>query len=180
MKTILSIVISILVLIIPSTLPSANVGVTSAIITTGVTSSARPETANLSVVDRSIGTITFYTVIVGFQGQTVSHHWYYRGNEISSITLRISAVRSLNWSRSSIDVNQIGRWEARIIDQNGNILAFRKFDVVESGADMGQIIQRKQIDSCAVKLQDLQDKIDENPDVDYYRFLFKKQSARCQ
>jgi len=178
--TILPILVSILVLAIPSTVPSADVGVTSAIITTGVTSSARPETANLSVVDRSVGTITFYTEIVGFQGQTVSHRWYYRGDEISSITLTISAAKSLNWSRSSIDVDQIGRWEARVVDQSGNILAARVFDVIEGGTGVRQIVQRKQIDSCQVKLADLQEKVNENPDVDYYRFLLDKQAARCQ
>ncbi len=178
--TILLILASVLLLVTPSTSPSADAGVTSAIITTGITSSARPETSNLSVVDRSVGSITFYTEIVGFQGQTVSHRWYYRGDEIASITLTISAAKSLNWSRSSIDVDQLGRWEARVVDRSGNILASRTFDVVSGGTRIEQIVQRKQIDSCQVKLADLQDKIDENPDVDYYQFLFEKQSKRCQ
>jgi hypothetical protein len=179
MRTIiLLIAISLLPILLSS--QAAESGVTQAVITTGVTSGARPETANLSVIDSRVGSVTFYTEIVGLRGQTVTHRWFYNGKELSSVTLNLASAHSINWSRSSIASTQLGKWEARVVDQNGRVLASRSFSVVESGQSVAQIIQEKQVDSCSVKLAELKEKMLANPTVAYYKFLYDKQLKRCQ
>lgn len=176
MRTILLTVISLLLL---TTSFAADSGVTQAVITTGVTSGAEPQTSNLTVVDYRVGTITFYTEIVGLRGQTVSHVWYFKGKEVSSVSLSLASARSINWSRSSVAPSQTGPWEAKVIDQKGRVLASRTFDVVESGRSVAAVVQQKQVDSCSIKLAQLKEKVDANPSVDYYKFLYDKQADRC-
>ena len=177
MRTILLTAIS-LSLFAP-TLFAADTGVTQAVITTGVTSGAEPQTSNLTVVDYRVGSITFYTEIVGLRGQTVSHVWTFNGKEMSSVTLSLATARSINWSRSSVAPSQTGQWEAKVVDQNGKTLASRSFDVVETNRSVAAVVQQKQVDSCSVKLDQLSKQMKENPTVDYYKFLYDKQAARC-
>lgn len=176
MRTITLILISLLLL---ATSVASDNGVTQAIITTGITSGAEPQTSNLTVVDYRVGSITFYTEIVGLNGQTVSHVWFFKGKQISSVTLVLGSARSINWSRSSVAPSQTGQWEARVIDTGGRILASRSFDVVQTRQSVATIVQQQQVDSCSVKLAQLKQKVEENPDVDYYKFLFDKQASRC-
>ena len=179
MRTILlTAVISLLALL--SSSQATDSGVTQAVITTGITSSAEPETANLTVVDHRVGTITFYTEFVGLRGETVTHRWYYRGKEISSVSLNIASARTINWSRSSIAPSQLGQWEAKVVDARGRTLASRSFDVVESGQSVQRVFQQKQVDTCSVRLGQLSKQMSENPGVDYYKFLYNKQVERCQ
>lgn len=159
---------------------SNNNPVTQAIITTGITKSAQPITDNLSIVDSAIGYVTFYTELNGLNGKTIEHQWFYNQQKISSITMAISSEQSINWSQSSILPSQLGDWEVRVVDQTGNILAARRFSVVESRGGVRRAIQQQSIDSCQVKLEDLRKKAEENPDVDYYKFLHKKQATRCK
>ena len=177
MKTILLTVISLILL---TTSSASDSGVTQAVITTGVTSGAQPQTSNLTVVDHGVGSITFYTEIVGLRGQTVSHIWFFNGKEMSSVTLNLASARSINWSRSSVAPSQTGSWEARVVDRNGRTLASRSFDVVASSRSVADVVQQKQVDSCSVKLTKLAKQMQENPTVDYYKFLYDKQSSRCK
>lgn len=172
-------IISGLLLLISAPVPGDNSSVSQAIITTGVTSAARPKTDNLTVIDHAIGSVTFYTELVGFKGQLISHKWFYKEKEVASISLSIESDNSLNWTRTSISIDQIGHWEARVVNQQGDVLAMRHFDVIESARSVQQIINEKQIDTCDVKLADLKEKISANPNIKYYQFLYKKQAARC-
>jgi hypothetical protein len=177
MRTI--IILAIISLLLLTTSSASDVGVTQAIITTGVTSGAQPQTSNLTVVDYRVGSITFYTEIVGLNGQTISHVWFFKGKQISSVTLVLGSARSINWSRSSVAPSQTGQWEARVVDTGGRVLASRAFDVVQSNRSVATIVQKQQIDSCSVKLAQLGQKMADNPDVDYYKFLYDKQASRC-
>lgn len=179
MRTILlATVLSVLTLLASS--QAADTGVTQAVITTGITSSAEPETTNLTVVDHRVGTITFFTEIVGLRGQTVTHRWYYNGKEISTVSLNIASARTINWSRSSIAPSQLGDWEAKVVDANGRTLASRSFSVVQSGQSVQRVFQQQQVDSCSVRIGQLAKQMEENPTVDYYKFLYDRQVKRCQ
>lgn len=159
---------------------AADTGVTQAVITTGVTSSAEPQTSNLTVVDHRVGSIIFYTEIIGLSGQAVTHRWFYNGSQVSTITLNINSMRTVNWSRSSVAPSQLGNWEARVVDSSGRTLASRSFNVVESGQSVARTVQQQQVNSCDVRLSQLQKQMTENPTVDYYRFLYDRQVQRCQ
>lgn len=173
-----TIVISLLATVLLTSSLAAVDPVAQAVITTGVTSSARPQTDNLTLVDHAIGSITFYTEINGLSGKVVIHRWLYKNQEVSSITMQLSSNNSLNWSQSSISPSQLGRWEVQLIS-NGQVLASRSFDVIEGGRSVAKIVQSQAVDACSVKLAGLRDKIEKNPGVDYYTFLYEKQSRRC-
>jgi hypothetical protein len=175
-----TLIATILISLIALASSAADSGVAQAVITTGITSSAEPQTANLTVVDHRVGAITFYTEIVGLNGQTVTHRWYYRGKEISTVSLNIASSRAINWSRSSVAPSQLGQWEARVVDQSGRVLAARSFNVVESRQSVATVVQQKRVDSCSIKLAKLAKQMEENPTVDYYKFLYDKQSSRCK
>lgn len=153
--------------------------VAQAIITTGVTN-ASPETDHLTVIDHGVGSITFYTEIIGLRGQTVSHRWLYNNHEIASISLHIAANRSLNWTQTTIHPDQLGTWTAQLITANGTVLTSQNFEVVQSSRGMQRAVQKTSIVRCSDQLKDLEEKIQQNPNVDYYRFLYQKQSARCK
>lgn len=178
MRTILlTTVLSVLTLLASS--QAADTGVTQAVITTGITSSAQPETANLTVVDHRVGNITFYTEIVGLRGQTVTHRWFYNGKQLSTVSLNIASARTINWSRSSIAPSQLGQWEAKVVDSRGRTLISRRFSVVESEQGVQRVFQQKQVDSCSVRIGQLAQQMNEHPGVDYYKFLYDKQVQRC-
>ena len=182
MRILTTLISLVAIFLVPSSVPNAAdiSPVTQAIITTGVTSSAQPQTDNLSIIDSTIGYVTFYTEINGLNGEVVEHQWLYEHQEISSVAMVIESNKSLNWSQSTISPSQVGQWEARVVDQSGNILAIKHFDVIESSRGIQQVMQKQVINSCAVKLAELEEQIAEHPTVDYYRFLYNKQAERCQ
>jgi len=166
--------------LLTSSVPAADEAyVAQAVITTGVTASAQPQTDNLTIVDYTIGSVMFYTEINGLSGEVVAHRWFYEDQEVSSITIQLSSNNSLNWSQSSITPSQLGKWEVQLVDSDGDILAVRRFDVVESGRTVNTIVQEQAVDSCSVKLAGLRTQIEEHPGVDYYGFLYEKQAIRC-
>lgn len=180
MRAILVTLISLLFITIPSDIHSASNPVTQAVITTGITSDARPETDNLSVVDFGVGKVIFYTEIVGLQGQTVQHQWIYGNEVMASISMKIGSSRSINWSQTSVGSGQTGRWIAKVVDQSGQVLASRDFDVIGAAQGLKQVVQQRSMDLCSERLAELQAKADENPSVDYYKFLYEQQVKRCQ
>ena len=180
MRTSALIVISLFAILLIPPLSASDNPVAQAIITTGITKSAQPITDNLSIVDSTIGYVTFYTELVGLNGETVEHQWFYNKQEMSSITMAIGSEQSINWSQSSILPSQLGEWEVKVVDQTGNTLASQRFSVVESRGGVQRAIQQQTVDSCQVKLEDLRKKSEENPDVDYYKFLHDKQASRCK
>jgi hypothetical protein len=150
-----------------------------AVITTGITASAQPETDNLSVVDFGVGKVMFFTEIVGLQGQTLAHQWLFEDKVVASIALTMASGRSINWSQTSIDSNQVGSWTAQVVDGKGQVLASRGFEVIGTSQGVQEVVQKRVDDRCSDRVAELEGQVAANPGVEYYKFLFDQQVKRC-
>ena len=62
--------------------------------------------------------------------QEIRHVWSYNNKEISSVVYNIkTSYNYRSWSKKTIYAKQIGDWRVDIVDQNGNVLGSRDFNV---------------------------------------------------
>jgi len=62
--------------------------------------------------------------------QQIKHVWYYMGKEITSVNYNIKqSFNYRSWSKKTILPNQIGKWKVEVIDNEGNILGSRDFEI---------------------------------------------------
>jgi len=75
--------------------------------------------------------IFFYLHLRDLQDQEVTIHWYHGDKLDSQLPLRI---RSNNWrtnARKQLDHERLGAWRVEVVDDSGNLLAARHFDVTQ-------------------------------------------------
>src|SRR3990167_98617 len=82
-----------------------------------------------------IGSLYFFTQIKS-QGwsaekeQYIYHRWYYNGNQIASVRLKIGGPMWRTYSMKSIPKEAKGEWKVEAIDEGGNILKSEVFTVI--------------------------------------------------
>ena len=83
-----------------------------------------------SVFTPDVGKVFCYTRVVGCTDTTqVVHAWYHEGQNMAKVPL---SVRSASWrtfSSKNIMPAWTGRWEVKVLDGNGAVLAARAFEV---------------------------------------------------
>ena len=108
--------------------PGATVEVTAAVVATGVEN--REPVGEGTSFPATVGTLYFYTVVEGdFEVRTVEHVWVRNGAEVARVPLAARGPRWRTWSSKSIPGDLTGEWEARLLDEDGSVLATAAFQV---------------------------------------------------
>lgn len=81
-----------------------------------------------STFSSDVNTLYCFTKINGAEKSPVLKHiWYYENEEKASIDLTIRTNSFRTWSSKKIWKSWIGEWRVEVIDENGEILASKKF-----------------------------------------------------
>ena len=108
--------------------PGTTPEVTTAVVATGVES--REPVGVATSFPASVGRVYFYTVVEGdFQVRTVEHVWVHDGAEVARVPLAARGPSWRTWSSKTIPEDWTGEWEARLVDEDGSVLATAAFQV---------------------------------------------------
>ena len=85
----------------------------------------------IETLDSSHGRVYFFSEIRGGQGQTITHRWLYQGRTMAEVSFEIGGPRWRVWSSKTLIPAWIGTWTVQVVDDEGRILAERRFEYVE-------------------------------------------------
>lgn len=109
-----------------ATAAAATASVSQAQFTTAV--SNREPADNITTLDNSHNQVTFFTVLNGATGQTITHRWQYQGQTRSEVKFEPKANHWRVWSTKTLLPGQTGTWTVQVVDGSGNVLASKTFD----------------------------------------------------
>lgn len=76
------------------------------------------------------GRIVCFTRVVGAaEPLTVTHAWYHEGKTMAKVDLHVGSANWRTYSSKNILPSWTGRWEVRVLDPNGVVLATRSFTI---------------------------------------------------
>jgi len=82
-----------------------------------------------------VGELCLWSKILGAEGEiSVTHVWYFQGEEMASIELPVRSASWRTWSRKTIVPEWIGPWEVKVFDASGGLIgsvAFKTAKAVE-------------------------------------------------
>ncbi|MGH8279033.1 MAG: DUF2914 domain-containing protein [Gammaproteobacteria bacterium] len=109
-----------------ATAAAATASVTQAQFTTAV--SNREPADNITTLDNSHNQVTFFTVLKGAAGQTITHRWQYQGHTLDEIKFEPKANHWRVWSTKTLLPGQTGTWTVQVVDGSGNVLTSKTFN----------------------------------------------------
>lgn len=83
------------------------------------------------VFPADIGKVWCWSKIKGGEGTTITHAYYYQGEEKALIELRIGSPLWRTYSNKKILSSWTGEWRVDIIDENGEVLKSLDFTIGE-------------------------------------------------
>ncbi len=79
---------------------------------------------------KTVGQLYCYTKISGsVDTTTVSHVWYFAGEEKARVELSVKAKKWRTWSSKRIVEEWAGKWKVDVVSASGNILKSKEFVV---------------------------------------------------
>jgi hypothetical protein len=80
--------------------------------------------------DAGLGKVICYTRIKGVQETAeITHVWYYDGKTMAKVPLHIGSPNWRTYSSKNLLPSWTGKWEVRILDEGGAVLATAEFTV---------------------------------------------------
>jgi hypothetical protein len=78
----------------------------------------------------AVGKLYCHTLVEGAkEPTTVTHVWYHGERNMAEIILEVGSVRWRTWSSKKIVENWTGGWHVDILDENGEVLASKSFQI---------------------------------------------------
>lgn len=86
-------------------------------------------------------TISFFTELRHFDGQTVTHKWIYKDKTASLVKFKVKGPRWRVYSSLDINPTQLGQWSVVVQDEKGRSIKANVFRLVDINSE--QIILPK-------------------------------------
>lgn len=74
--------------------------------------------------------LSFFSELKNLQGQQVKHVWLFEGEVMAAVALKVTSPRYRTYSTKNIMDTQIGHWRVDVVDENGLLIAQKKFRVL--------------------------------------------------
>lgn len=74
---------------------------------------------NISTANTNTDTVFFFTELVDFQGQTVTHRWEYNGENMAEVKFNVGGPRWRVHSSKKLLPEWLGTWKVLVVDANG-------------------------------------------------------------
>jgi hypothetical protein len=119
--------------VVAQTTPPASAPAVEAQVCTGVQERMPVGTAQSFSSD--IGQVYLWCKVTGALDSTsISVAWLWEGKEMTTVQLPVKSSSWRTWSAKKILSTWTGKWEARIMDAQGNILAAMNFSITPSSS----------------------------------------------
>lgn len=128
--------------------------------------------------------IYFFVDVRECKGCKIEHEWWFNGTQISDIKTTAKYPRYRWWSSKHLNDAAVGEWTVKVFIDGSHEISktFSYYKPSKSQRNKAPVQQRVQVqhaDECEVQLRYFSDKLANNPDEVYYRFMMKKWGERC-
>ncbi|MEJ2055359.1 MAG: DUF2914 domain-containing protein [Calditrichaceae bacterium] len=80
-----------------------------------------------------VGQLYCFTKISGAEDTTtISHVWYFNGEEKAKVELNVKSKNWRTWSSKRIDPSWIGEWRVEVVSAAGDVLSTKAFTITEA------------------------------------------------
>ena len=77
--------------------------------------------------------IYYFTELRDMAGQTVTHRWTYKGKTMAKIRFKVRGSRWRVYSSKKLEPQQVGQWQASVVDSSGRTLSSASFNYASAG-----------------------------------------------
>lgn len=77
----------------------------------------------LSNATTDLHTVSFFTELKDFEGQTVIHRWERNGESMAEVKFQVGGPRWRVWSSKNMMPEWVGTWKVSVINGNGDVVA---------------------------------------------------------
>jgi hypothetical protein len=77
----------------------------------------------LTSATTDLHTVSFFTELKGFEGQTVTHRWEYNGENMAEVKFQVGGPRWRVWSSKNMLPEWVGSWKVSVVNGNGDVVA---------------------------------------------------------
>lgn len=84
----------------------------------------REPTDNLESLEDGLERVYFFTDLRNFEGQTVTHRWYYNGEKDFEMNFDVGGPRWRTWSSKALTEHHTGTWRVDVISGDTVIDSF--------------------------------------------------------
>ncbi len=71
--------------------------------------------------------ITFFTEVVGLEGQTITHRWMHGGQTMAEVSIAVGANRWRCYSTKTLAPGLTGAWSVDVVGSDGTVLGSSTF-----------------------------------------------------
>lgn len=82
----------------------------------------------LSSATTDLHTVSFFTELKGFEGQTVIHRWEHNGENMAEVKFQVGGPRWRVWSSKNMMPEWVGTWKVSVVNGNGDVVASQTLD----------------------------------------------------
>lgn len=140
---------------------------------------------NIVQLGSNVKKIYFFTDVRDCTKCKIEHQWWYKGEKVSSVKGKTSGARYRWWSNKTLTSDMTGEWTVKVY-VSGRKVYTKSFNYYTPSKEQKQTAPIKQrvlieeANECEIQLRYWNDKIHDEPENDYYKFMSKKWFKRCQ
>jgi hypothetical protein len=139
---------------------------------------------NIDRLSNDFKTVFYFTDIRDCVGCKVEHQWWHKGKMVSSVKGKAKYARYRWWSKKTLTDNMFGDWTVKVyvngkLVKTDTISYYIASEFQRQQAPVQQRLQLKEMDECEMQLRYFSEKVEENPDEPYFKFMLKKWGSRC-
>ena len=112
--------------------PVASGSVSRSAFTTAIVD--REPADDISTLDTNSDKVFFFTELVDFGGQTVTHRWEYNGQNMAEVKFNVGGSRWRVHSSKNFVPEWVGTWTVSVIDGNGQVVSSKTLEYTAAAA----------------------------------------------
>jgi len=184
-RKILSSFIIIAVLLLTSTVGNSGSSVTKHLTKAQFTThiNKRNPTDNITSVDTDYKSVYFFVTVTNCDDCEIRHEWWYRGSKVGEVEGEIKSKKYRWWSKKNIS-NRLGDWTVKVFLDDDleytKTIRYQKATLKQKQArPIKNRVQIQEASECELQLRYFSNKVKNEPDDAYYKFMLKKWGKRC-
>lgn len=87
---------------------------------------------SVTLNNKEVETIYFYLHLINLQGKAITIIWYHNDKQDSKLTMQVHSKNWRTYASKLLNKERLGSWRVELQDESGNILAVKKFTVLQS------------------------------------------------
>lgn len=139
---------------------------------------------NISNLTTDFKKIFFFVDVRDCKGCDIEHEWWYNGTKVFDKEAEAKYPRYRWWTSKTLNDAMVGKWTVKVFvdgthEHSKTFSYYKPTKTQRSNAPIQQRMQVQSTDECEVQLRYFSDKLANNPDEVYFKFMMKKLAKRC-